>query len=292
MKSITVFTPTFNRAFCLSQVYDSLCRQTSGDFIWMIVDDGSTDNTKELVDSWIAQNRIDIQYIFKNNGGMHTAHNTAYDHINTELNVCIDSDDYMPDDAISNIVELWRIHGSENLAGIIGLDAFKDGKIVGTKIPDDIKISTMTDLYQKHGVWGDKKVVLRTDVVKKYPKYPEYEDERLVPLGTLYKIIDQHYQFLCTNHVLCIVEYLADGSSNNILKQYRKSPKGFYYARTVEMRYSKSTKHSFTRAMHLISSAIFAKQFNIFKDNPQKALTVLALPFGLALHCYILYKTK
>ncbi|HEY0045902.1 MAG TPA: glycosyltransferase family 2 protein [Flavobacterium sp.] len=292
MKSITVFTPTFNRAFCLHQVYESLCRQTSKDFAWLIIDDGSTDNTNEIVESWISERKIDIKYVYKKNGGMHTAHNTAYDNIDTKLNVCIDSDDFMPDDAIFNILELWEKKGSSTFAGIIGLDAFKDGSIVGTKIPDTITESTLSALYQKHGVSGDKKLVLRTEVVRNYPKYPEFEEERLVPLGILYKMIDEDFKCLCSNNVFCIVEYLPDGSSNNIMRQYRKSPKGFYYARAVEMRYSKSLSFTFTRAMHLISSALFAKRLNIFYQNPNKVVTLLAVPFGLALHCYILYKSS
>lgn len=292
MKSLTVFTPTYNRAFCLGQVYNSLCRQKSTDFCWLIIDDGSTDNTKQLVDSWINEGKVDITYIYKKNGGMHTAHNAAYNHIKTELNVCIDSDDYMPDDAVHQILEMWSAYGSRNLAGIIGLDAFKDGRIVGSAMPQHISQSKLTDLYQKHGVTGDKKLVIRTEVVNKYPRYPEYENERLVPLGTLYRMIDSDYVFLCTNQVLCIVEYLADGSSNNIFRQYRQSPQGFYYARIVEMKYSKKIYYTFTRAIHLVSSSIFSGKLNVFENNPNVLITVLAFPFGIALNLYLRYKIR
>ena len=83
-----------------------LIRQTCKDFIWLIIDDGSTDNTKELVDSWIKENKIEIRYHWQENQGMHGAHNTAYELIDTELNVCIDSDDYMPDDAVEKIISI------------------------------------------------------------------------------------------------------------------------------------------------------------------------------------------
>ena len=108
MKVLTVFTPTYNRAYCLHQCYESLVRQTCKDFVWMIIDDGSTDNTKDLVDQWLKNNLIDIEYIWQENQGMHGAHNTAYDSIKTELNVCIDSDDYMPDDAVEKIISMWK----------------------------------------------------------------------------------------------------------------------------------------------------------------------------------------
>ena len=85
MKTLTVFTPSYNRAYTLHKCYESLLRQTSKDFTWLIIDDGSSDNTKELVDSWINENKIEINYIYQENQGMHGAHNTAYKNIKTEL---------------------------------------------------------------------------------------------------------------------------------------------------------------------------------------------------------------
>lgn len=292
MKTLTVFTPTFNRAFCLGNCYDSLVSQTSKDFKWLIIDDGSSDNTKDLVATWILENKIAIQYHYQDNQGMHGGHNTAYSLMNTELNVCIDSDDFMPDNAVEIILNLWETRDkSRNLAGIIGLDAFKDGRII-EKIPENFQYATLSELEVENKIKGDKKVVLRTDVVKQFPPYPIYPNERLVPLGTLYLMIDQTYKYLCTNEVFCIIEYLEDGSSKNILKQYKKSPNGFLYARVLEMTYSKNFFYSFTRAMHYISSCMFTKKpiFNV--ENPKKSITFLALPFGLLLHGYILFKIR
>jgi glycosyltransferase involved in cell wall biosynthesis len=291
MKAITVFTPTFNRAYCLPQLYESLVAQSSGDFVWLVIDDGSTDATRELVAQWMSDGAVDIRYVYQENQGMHGGHNTAYAHIDTELNVCIDSDDFMPPDAIEKILGMWQKHGPAH-AGIIGLDAFKDGTIVGSRIPDGLHEATLDDLYRKHSVTGDKKLVLRTDIVRQFPPYPLYEGERFVPLGTLYLMIAQRYKCLCTNDVYCIVEYLPDGSSRNIFSQYRRHPRGFGYSRLVEMRYSTNFVYTFTRAMHLVSSAIFARRFDIFKDNPNKLATLAAIPFGLALHVYILIKNR
>lgn len=116
-----------------------MCRQTCKDFEWLIIDDGSTDNTQNLVNSWIKENKIPIRYIHQDNQGMHGAHNTAYRNIETELNICIDSDDYMPDNTVETIHSFWEIYGSEELAGMIGLDETKDGKIIGTTFPEDIQ---------------------------------------------------------------------------------------------------------------------------------------------------------
>ncbi len=287
MKKITVFTPTYNRAYCLHQLYDSLCNQTSNDFKWLIIDDGSSDGTKQLVNRWIDEDKIEIQYHYKKNGGMHTGHNAAYDLIKTELNVCIDSDDFMTDNAIALILQFWHSHGNDSLAGIVGLDALKNGKIIGKKFPKKLKSSSLEDLYYKYKVPGDKKLVYRTAVVKKYPQYPIFEEEKFVPLGALYLQIDRDYKLLCMNEVLCIVEYLEDGSTANIFKQYIKNPRGFIAARKIEIRYSKYFKIRFKALIHFVSSSLMIRDYIFFKKEMPKILTFLSIPFGFALYLYI-----
>ena len=131
MKTITVFTPAYNRAQTLSRTYESLVKQKCKDFKWLIVDDGSSDHTREIVQEWQKKdNGFEIQYIYKENGGMHTAHNVAYENIDTELNVCIDSDDALADDAIKKILEKWNQVKGKGYAGLIGLDADFSGNII------------------------------------------------------------------------------------------------------------------------------------------------------------------
>ena len=223
MKTITVFTPTYNRAYCLHKCYESLLKQSEKDFIWLIIDDGSTDNTKELVNKWIQDNLISIKYHFKENQGMHSGHNSAYAIIDTPLNVCIDSDDYMSDNAIEIILNQWqKIKNDKTYAGIVGLDANTEGEIIGDKIPDHLKQTTLYDLNNTYGIKGDKKLVLRTDIVRQYPPYPIFENEKFVPLGYLYLLIDQDYFLYPINEILCHVEYMTDGSSLNILKASKR----------------------------------------------------------------------
>lgn len=293
MKTLTIFTPTYNRSYCLDILYKSLCSQTNQDFIWMLIDDGSSDNTHKLIQTWKAENKIDITYIYKENGGMHTGHNAAYNNIKTPINTCIDSDDSMPIDAVENIINAYKeIKDNPKIAGIIGLDIFKTNEIVGKKFPENLKFSTLTDIYEKHKITGDKKLVLKTEVVNLYPRYPEYEGEKFVPLGILYLMIDQNYQLKCLNQPLCIVEYLEDGSTRNIFKQYQKHPKGFRYSRTIELKHYKKIKTHIIKCLHFISSTLFIKDFNFFKNNPKKVLTFVILPFGVLFHLYILTKIK
>ena len=129
---ITVFTPAYNRAHTLPRTYESLKKQGNKNFIWLIVDDGSTDNTKELVEKWISEEKeFTIQYIYKENGGMHTAHNVAYQNITTELNVCIDSDDCLAENAIDKTLTFWNKNKNDKYAGIVGLDSDLNGNLIG-----------------------------------------------------------------------------------------------------------------------------------------------------------------
>ncbi|ATA74777.1 MULTISPECIES: glycosyltransferase family A protein [Capnocytophaga] len=293
MKKITVFTPTYNRAHLLPRLYQSLCEQTSRDFIWLVIDDGSHDNTQELIRQWQKDNIIEITYLFKENGGMHTGHNLAYKNISTELNVCIDSDDYMPRDAIQKILITWlQIENKEKIAGIIGLDADNKGKIIGTDIPVELKKGSLWDLYNKYGVKGDKKLVIRTDVIKQYPLYPEYEHERLVPLDVLYIMIGRDYDFMYQNEVYCIVEYQEEGSSKTIFKQYKQSPRGFAYARNIYKKYEKSFISNLKSSVHLVSSAIFAKDIKLILKGEKIYQNWIVLPLGFILNMYIRCKIR
>ena len=166
----------------------------------LLVDDGSTDGTGALVAGWQAEGRIEIQYAHKTNGGMHTAHNLAYDLVKTELNVCIDSDDWMPDDAVALILSRWAaVRDHTELAGIVGLDQSPEGALIGTALPADGTRCTLAGLYAHHGVRGDKKLVYRSDIVRAFPRYPEFAGERLVPLSWLYELIDQQYELVAFN---------------------------------------------------------------------------------------------
>ncbi|KKI91444.1 beta-glycosyltransferase [Bacillus sp. SA1-12] len=292
MKELTVFTPTYNRAYCLHICYESLKSQTNKGFIWLVIDDGSTDNTREIVEQWIKENVIEIRYIFQENQGMHGAHNTAYENIDSELNVCIDSDDYMPPDAVEKILSFWEKQGNDQVSGMIGLDAYKNGKIIGTKMPALLYKSTLFDLYNKHGVKGDKKLVYRTELTKKYP-YPLFENEKYVGLAYKYHKLDEEYPMLLMNEVLCIVEYLPDGSSMNMLKQYRVNPKGFAFYRKelMKLRFA-DVKFKFRQATHYVSSSLISKNKDFIKESPLKLLTIVATPLGLILYFLIMFKTK
>lgn len=290
-KTLTIFTPAYNRAHTLGRTYESLLRQTCDDFEWLIVDDGSKDSTKTLVEGWIQEGKISIRYIYQQNQGMHGAHNTAYRNIDTELNTCIDSDDYMPDDAVETIVNFWKTHGSDKYAGIIGLDCTENGNIIGTSFPEGMTETTLNGFYAKGGK-GDKKLVYRTDVIKQYPEYPIFEGEKYVGLAYKYMLIDQDYYLLTLNKPLVVVEYQQDGSSMNMYRQYWNNPKGFAFYRKTEMLITPSLVRRFKVCIHYVSSSFIMKNKTFIQDTPQKLLTILAIPLGYILYRYIKHQIK
>ena len=292
METITVFTPAYNRAHTLPRTYESLCKQKNKDFIWLIIDDGSSDNTSQLVKQWIKeQHEFKIEYIYKENGGMHTAHNTAYENIHTELNVCIDSDDRLADDAINNILNKWNEVKDMGYAGMIALDSDMNGQIIGKGFPSDLTETTLCGYYAKGGC-GDKKLIYRTDIINKYPPYPVFDGERYVALGYKYRLIDQDYKLAVLPKVLCNVDYQEDGSSGTMWKQYLKYPNGFAFWRKICMQYPESKKRMVIDCIHYVSSSIIAKNRHYIKESPKKVLTVLCTPFGWMLYGVIKHKNK
>ena len=288
MKKITVFTPSYNRAYCLHKLYNSLLKQTSQDFCWMIVDDGSTDETKEIIENWISDNIIEIVYFFQENKGMIAAHTAAHANMVTELCVCIDSDDYMPYNAVERILFLWDKFGYKESAGLVGLDAFEDGNIVGTMLPENIKECKFSELYVNYKINGDKKFVHNREVFNKYLPYPLFENEKFPVTSYLYLFIEQKHKLLIFNEVFCIVEYQVDGLSMNLFDQYKRSPKSFAFYRIAKMKFALNYKERFKNAIHYVSSSMMAKDIAFLKKTPFKVTTILAIPFGVLLYFYIM----
>lgn len=286
-KLLTIFTPAYNRVHTLARTYKSLCEQTCKDFEWLIIDDGSTDSTKDTVEEWIKDAIIPIRYIFQQNQGMHGAHNTAYRNIHTELNVCIDSDDAMPHDAVEKILAFWDEHKGEreNYAGIVGLDKdLTTGEIIGTSF--DRSYTTLQGFYERGGK-GDKKLVYRTDIINQYPEYPIFANEKYVGLAYKYMLIDQDYELLTLNEPLVSVEYQQDGSSVNMYRQYWRNPRGFSFFRKTEMICTHSLKRRFRVCVHYVSSSIIERNRRFLYESPCKFMTTLAIPAGLVLYLVI-----
>lgn len=288
-KRITVFTPAYNRADLLPNLYESLLRQSSRDFIWLVIDDGSTDNTREIVEEWIREEKIDIQYVYKENGGLHTGYNKAIDCMDTELSICIDSDDYLTDDCIGTVLKFWDEHKAEDIAGFIGLDIRPDGSIIGGLLPD---MKTVDPLWLTELDAGDRKYVIRNDCYRKVYPMPVFAGEKNFNPHYLVLKLCRDYRFLVLNKPLCVVNYQPDGMSANMFRQYLNSPNSFAQYRKVIME-NPNTSFPFLvkTTIHYVSSSILSKNKHFVRESPRKLLTVLMIPFGLLLAGYIKKKT-
>lgn len=295
MVTLTVFTPTYNRSGLLKRLYVSLKQQTSNDFMWIIVDDGSTDDTRNIVEGWIKEsNSFEIKYIYKENGGLHTGYNTAIANATTELMVPIDSDDYMPEDSVEKIVKFWKENGSDNYAGIIGLDYDTNGNLIGGEIPNVKTINPVDLTINTYNIkQGDRKYVVRTDLFKKYAPMKVYEGEKCFNPHFMQLQIGMEKPFLYYPEKLCIVDYQNDGMSTYIYKQYYSSPNSFADTRLLYLSFPKSPfKFVIKQCIHYVSSCILAHRKIFIKNLNHKMLIFCCLPLGWGLSILIKNKNK
>lgn len=295
MQKLTVFTPAYNRAGLLGRCFESMKRQTCKDFIWMIIDDGSTDDTRQVVEGWLRQSLdFAVEYYYKENGGLHTAYNEAIAHIETELCVCIDSDDFMPDDAVEKILAFWEANGSDEVAGIVGLDYDLEGSCLGDPLPDQRTVNLIDLLTGKYAIDNrDRTNVVRTALYKRFAPMPVFPGEKNFNPHYLHLQISKEYDFLVLNENLRFVEYQPDGMTSNILRQFRNSPNSFAQTRRLYLSFpNASLAFRFRQCIHYVSNSIFAKNGRFLQESPAKLLTLLALPFGAALCAYICFKTR
>lgn len=281
-KPITVFTPAYNRAYILGKCYESLNRQTCKEFVWLIIDDGSTDSTKELVAGWMQKdNGYEIRYVYKENGGLHTGYNKAIELMDTELSVCIDSDDSMPEDGIERILEAWNNRQEPEIAGLIGLDYDESGKLIGTLLPEEDSINAATLLMNPN--IGDKKYVMRNDLWRQMGPMPVFQGEKNFNPHYFVIKLSSKYRFQPVNQCFCIVDYQPNGMSANIWNQYRNSPNSFAeYRRAILQVPGMTFAYRYRTAAHYVASSILAHNPKFIKQSPAKGLTLAAIPMGLA----------
>lgn len=221
---ITVITPTYNRKYVISKCYNSLINQTDKNFEWIVVDDGSTDNTKELIDKYIKENKINIKYIYKENGGKHTALNVGTKMANGELILILDSDDYLSENAIELIYKYWKKYSNnKNICGMTFLRKIKN-PFYKQKIFDEC-VSNLIDFKYNNNNLVDMCEVIKTDILKKYP-YPEFRGERFLSEVIVASEIAKKYDTAYIPIEIYCTEYLEDGLSKNWFKLVVNSPMG------------------------------------------------------------------
>ena len=224
---ITILTPTYNRASLLPRLFDSLLRQTNTDFEWHVVDDGSTDDTREVVANLKEQcgGAFPMGYVYKANGGKHMAINIGAERARGELLFIADSDDLLTDDALETVANSWHdISDDKSFAGIAGLDITMDTReVIGSGLPQEHIDCNAIDIRYRHHVTGDMKEVFRTEVLREFP-FPEFAGERFCPEQLVWFRMARRYRLRYINKPIYIADYQPDGITAGITRARMRNP--------------------------------------------------------------------
>lgn len=283
-KKVTVFTPTYNREYTLHRLYESLLRQTDHSFRWLIVDDGSTDKTQELVAGWMKENKIEIEYYKQKNQGKPAAHNKGVELTRTELFICVDSDDYLTDDAIAEILKAW-LEVSSGYIGILGYKKADGGQIVTRFDNNGIKSGTLRYLYD-HGLSGDTVLVYRTEMLKKYA-FPQFSGEKFVPEAYLYDLLDQEGELSLLQKAIYVCEYLPDGYTAGMAKLLYDNSQGYFCYINQRLRLDTTIRHRLMDSIRYDAMAIAHRKKRTVRDAVYPLYALLAYPAG-----WIMYKKR
>lgn len=281
-KKITVFTPTYNREHTLPRLYISLCQQTNKDFYWLIVDDGSTDNTEAIIKEWISEGNIEIIYYKQENMGKSMAHNKGVELADSELFVCVDSDDYLTDDAVEVISKVWT-KAKPNDVGILAFRRTTDKLITTIKSHQKNIRTTLKNAYDNLGLSGDTMLVFKTNIVKKY-RFPYIDGEKFVPESYIYDLIDKDGNLMLIKKALYVCEYLDDGYTNNMARLLKNNPKGYIEYINQRLRFDNGIKAKFLDSIRYVAITKVIKNFHTMENAVYPLFTILAYPFGVLLY--------
>lgn len=275
---ITVFTPTYNRKERLPKLYESLKKQAFKDFEWLIVDDGSTDDTRDLVEGWVTEGHLDIRYYYQENGGKHRAINKGAQLAKGEFFFIVDSDDTLPDNSLE-IVNKWidTIRDDETFAGVCGVKRDITGQIPSGYCFD---VLDLTPFEIGEITREDKAEVVKTQILRNYP-FPDIEGEKFCAEGLVWNRIGRKYKFRYFNEVIYDYEYLNDGLTFNSLINRRKSPTYATMVYREQLPYLYSMKRKLKVSCNYWRFFWLAKKVNWSERLP--AYTYLMLPFGLVM---------
>lgn len=294
MKELTVFTPTYNREKTLRRAYNSLASQTCKDFIWLIIDDGSTDNTKELIDVLKTEAPFPIEYHWKENGGRHTAVNYSYEFLNTKYVVTLDSDDELVPDAVEKMLRTWELITDENVWCVTGREIYAhSGELVGLPFPDNInKLGIREKRKALLKYPGEKHCCRRVDIHKQY-RFPEYDDTKFITENVVWEEINRKYNQYCVNDVYG--KYYVDSEdslSTNSPHSKTKHRSAFYRDVIFINRRLDDVFLSVKNFYYLVdlprrAFAINEKYYSVMKrlnSASKRALVSICYPAGLLFH--------
>ncbi|KPL93150.1 glycosyltransferase family 2 protein [Vibrio splendidus] len=258
---ISVFTPTYNRSESLARLYCSLKNQTYKNFTWVIVDDGSKDNTKQLVSEWISENLLDIAYYHQPNSGKQRAYNVGIEQSKGDLFICIDSDDIYLEHAFERIVNVWSgIQKKNEYIAISYLSKTFGQKLIGTKFPNDVTDEYHFNMHNYYNVKGDKGMAFDLKKLKRFV-FPVFPNEKFMTEALLYNRMSLKYKTRYINEELEVKEYMNDGLSSKYLSLLINNPcsSALYYK---EFKY-----HNLNLKLNLKSN-IYEMRYNFHSKKP------------------------
>ena len=270
-EGVTVFTPTYNRAYRLPALYQSLCGQTSQEFEWLIVDDGSTYDTESLVKHWIEEHKIRIRYYSQENSGKAQAHNRGVELARLQLFTCVDSDDTLVFNAIERILAMWCKYPDK--IGIICARMDVDYNPI-TYWESNVQYCTLYDAYRKYGLRGDAMLIYQTDIIKKY-KFPKFEGEKFIREAYLYDLLDQEGNMYITGEALYIGEYLPDGYTCNSYRIVQENRQGYQAYLIQRLKLDKKLKYKAMDTLEYIINKRAMKDGRLIEDSVYPILTRL-----------------
>lgn len=278
---LTVVTPTYNRAYILHRCYESLINQTYKSFIWMIIDDGSTDNTEELVNKWINNGKINIIFYKKENGGKASALNFALDRIDTDYWVCLDSDDTFSHNAVElALQELDEIKNNAKYCGILALRNTPNGNILGGKqIPEEVNETTVMEIQDKYNIRSEFIQFYKTKITLQY-RFPQIPGEKFISPEYLAREINRRYKFKVSRNIFCYCQYLPDGLTKNKLDVIKKNPKGYTLIKRQSFELAEGFMAKSKHCLMYIAGCILSGDKNCIRHSPDKLMTVLYYPLG------------
>lgn len=291
---ITILTPTYNRGYILHQAYQSLLLQKNKDFEWLIIDDGSTDNTKEVVREFVKENKITIRYYLKKNGGKHTAVNEGVKKAKGEYILILDSDDLLTKDATEKIKKYCKKYeNNEKLACLSFLRVRPDKKTIGKVYEGTEIISNNIDFRYNKGIMGDMAEVYRTSILKKYP-FPVFDNERFLSEAIVWNKIAFEYDTVYINEGIYICEYLEDGLSKSSLKVRYNNPVGALENAKLFMNYRFNLMIRLKNAILYDGFSLIAKRKvgYIVQESGHKFLSILFYPAGILFKFWCINEVK
>lgn len=281
---ITIFTPTYNRAHTIGLLYQSLLKQDRFDFEWLIINDGSKDETDIIINNWLKEkNPFPIRYYNIENGGKQRAINKALDLANGEYFFIVDSDDYLLPNAISFIYKAFNsLPKEETFIGISGIRGGENRKPL-TRIPNIPSIGYV-DLSnierKKYGLQADMAEVFYTEKIKKY-KFPVWKGEKFTPEAVVWdQMALDGYKLRWFDQVIYICEYLPDGLTNSTWRLLKNNPMGYAMLFNTQLQYAEGLKSRINLILQFISCCCLAKEYNYIKKCNVKILPYILFPMG------------